>query len=127
MTRAGRRRSGSPVASYVTGSLEIQTGAANRPPPCVCGVGELAARGRNGARERPLGENPRQMRPVLLRGKDVAVQLQALGGVGGRALDGLLSRFLPGERLLDRAGPDRKSTRLNSSHVKISYAVFCLK
>src|SRR5690625_7409807 len=29
----------------------------------------------------------------------------------------------------DRAGPgiDRKSTRLNSSHVAISYAVFCLK
>src|SRR5437870_9748189 len=25
------------------------------------------------------------------------------------------------------AGPDRKSTRLNSSHVAISYAVFCLK
>src|SRR5690606_1371195 len=30
------------------------------------------------------------------------------------------------ERLLDRH-LDRKSTRLNSSHVKISYAVFCLK
>src|SRR5207302_9442569 len=27
----------------------------------------------------------------------------------------------------EQAGPDRKSTRLNSSHVKISYAVFCLK
>src|SRR5690606_39895791 len=27
----------------------------------------------------------------------------------------------------DLAQPDRKSTRLNSSHVKISYAVFCLK
>src|SRR5439155_16110597 len=26
-----------------------------------------------------------------------------------------------------RAGVDRKSTRLNSSHVAISYAVFCLK
>src|SRR5690606_40911387 len=26
-----------------------------------------------------------------------------------------------------RLGRDRKSTRLNSSHVKISYAVFCLK
>src|SRR5690606_40803470 len=26
-----------------------------------------------------------------------------------------------------RASRDRKSTRLNSSHVKISYAVFCLK
>src|SRR5690349_23725780 len=25
------------------------------------------------------------------------------------------------------AGEDRKSTRLNSSHVEISYAVFCLK
>src|SRR5690606_29516992 len=31
-------------------------------------------------------------------------------------------------RSLSRAGVrDRKSTRLNSSHVKISYAVFCLK
>src|SRR5207249_9999247 len=29
------------------------------------------------------------------------------------------------KRLLDRL--DRKSTRLNSSHVSISYAVFCLK
>src|SRR5438067_13875869 len=27
----------------------------------------------------------------------------------------------------DRDAPDRKSTRLNSSHVSISYAVFCLK
>src|SRR5690349_25079452 len=33
-------------------------------------------------------------------------------------------RFVQGAR--DRAG-DRKSTRLNSSHVEISYAVFCLK
>src|SRR5690606_39876890 len=28
---------------------------------------------------------------------------------------------------IDRSTLDRKSTRLNSSHVKISYAVFCLK
>src|ERR1035437_10646171 len=27
----------------------------------------------------------------------------------------------------DRVDPDRKSTRLNSSHANISYAVFCLK
>src|SRR5256885_9978525 len=27
----------------------------------------------------------------------------------------------------DRAGKDRKSTRLNSSHLVISYAVFCLE
>src|SRR5690606_40506045 len=32
-----------------------------------------------------------------------------------------------GERCVeDGPRPDRKSTRLNSSHVKISYAVFCL-
>src|SRR2546421_7323428 len=29
--------------------------------------------------------------------------------------------------LLDDLRPDRKSTRLNSSHDQISYAVFCLK
>src|SRR5207302_7385064 len=29
--------------------------------------------------------------------------------------------------LVKANGQDRKSTRLNSSHVKISYAVFCLK
>src|SRR5438067_3525905 len=34
----------------------------------------------------------------------------------------MCSRKLPA-----RAGEDRKSTRLNSSHVSISYAVFCLK
>src|SRR2546422_3532257 len=31
------------------------------------------------------------------------------------------------ERLAERAAIDRKSTRLNSSHGYISYAVFCLK
>src|SRR3712207_7506924 len=43
----------------------------------------------------------------------------------GRRLD-LLARGL--RRLLDCvADADRKSTRLNSSHANISYAVFCLK
>src|SRR2546430_13442063 len=31
------------------------------------------------------------------------------------------------KNLLDVNGTDRKSTRLNSSHSQISYAVFCLK
>src|SRR5690606_40015946 len=51
------------------------------------------------------------------------------GGIGRRA--GLKIPFLHGSvgstptaGILQR---DRKSTRLNSSHVKISYAVFCLK
>src|SRR5690625_6905254 len=34
---------------------------------------------------------------------------------------------LPPTLQVDRLGEDRKSTRLNSSHVAISYAVFCLK
>src|SRR5690606_41890653 len=34
---------------------------------------------------------------------------------------------VPGPDLEDGGVKDRKSTRLNSSHVKISYAVFCLK
>src|SRR5688572_31691908 len=29
--------------------------------------------------------------------------------------------------VIQAIGPDRKSTRLNSSHSQISYAVFCLK
>src|SRR5207253_8342116 len=32
-----------------------------------------------------------------------------------------------GHLLAERSSRDRKSTRLNSSHVAISYAVFCLK
>src|SRR5690554_7469390 len=45
----------------------------------------------------------------------------APGGKGeGSGTDGLARNDM------DR-GIDRKSTRLNSSHVRISYAVFCLK
>src|SRR3712207_7072271 len=47
--------------------------------------------------------------------------------LGGRQLAGLLR---VAHDLLDLApdeGRDRKSTRLNSSHANISYAVFCLK
>src|SRR5438552_2200714 len=45
------------------------------------------------------------------------------------ALGGLLdiTCAIPGPQIADLAGGDRKSTRLNSSHQIISYAVFCLK
>src|SRR5688500_19408179 len=36
-------------------------------------------------------------------------------------------RPIQAQHLLDLQGRDRKSTRLNSSHLVISYAVFCLK
>src|SRR5690554_7692860 len=41
---------------------------------------------------------------------------------------GAAARFRAPRRLFNRGErTDRKSTRLNSSHVRISYAVFCLK
>src|SRR5690242_21066142 len=48
-------------------------------------------------------------------------------GAGGRAAAARSRARGPGaDRLLARLR-DRKSTRLNSSHMSISYAVFCLK
>src|SRR3712207_7438382 len=38
-----------------------------------------------------------------------------------------LVRYAGGRAPLSTAPADRKSTRLNSSHANISYAVFCLK
>src|SRR5690606_42033511 len=55
-------------------------------------------------------------------------RLPAFKGAGQAGHDSFLPKLtveLPREPPQDRL--DRKSTRLNSSHVKISYAVFCLK
>src|SRR2546427_2873537 len=52
------------------------------------------------------------------------------GAVSGRAhQDGAVHLSSAGDHVLDVVGVagDRKSTRLNSSHSQISYAVFCLK
>src|SRR2546430_2975654 len=54
------------------------------------------------------------------------------GGLGGRCIgvDAAVHVQAPtgAQATLDRLGlVDRKSTRLNSSHSQISYAVFCLK
>src|SRR3712207_7403788 len=45
----------------------------------------------------------------------------------GRLPRGRGARGRPGDGRDRAPGPDRKSTRLNSSHANISYAVFCLK
>src|SRR5699024_12200693 len=47
--------------------------------------------------------------------------------VGERDHGAGLERIEGAARLVQRVEQDRKSTRLNSSHVSISYAVFCLK
>src|SRR5690554_7502422 len=38
----------------------------------------------------------------------------------------IFTHILEGYKLADKMKKDRKSTRLNSSHVRNSYAVFCL-
>src|SRR2546427_3436181 len=54
----------------------------------------------------------------------VAVAAEQLDGLGRHPHRGLGGEQLGHARL---HGRDRKSTRLNSSHSQISYAVFCLK
>src|SRR5690606_40445052 len=75
-----------------------------------------------GARERPERELRRLGQPPAHEVADLAVgELEREHAVVLPALPH------PGERGADGRRRDRKSTRLNSSHVKISYAVFCLK
>src|SRR5256885_5715785 len=52
--------------------------------------------------------------------------LEFAPGVGGHH-HGVFRRQELVRDLCDGGGVDRKSTRLNSSHLVISYAVFCLK
>src|SRR5207253_11383134 len=54
------------------------------------------------------------------------LQVDGQRGLHQRDLSAAM-RLSCGLRLLAGAVRDRKSTRLNSSHVAISYAVFCLK
>src|SRR5690606_41866578 len=54
-------------------------------------------------------------------------QLAGVRGVMRIVADGAGDHLIVSPPLFLRDTRDRKSTRLNSSHVKISYAVFCLK
>src|SRR5256885_5681186 len=72
-----------------------------------------AARGRH---RRPVGGHPEAWR-VSLRSRPSALRVRRRGGAARR----------PSATHRDIGGRDRKSTRLNSSHLVISYAVFCLK
>src|SRR5256885_9326998 len=48
-------------------------------------------------------------------------------GMKGELLDGRVNAAVALFRIDQKNRADRKSTRLNSSHLVISYAVFCLK
>src|SRR3712207_8656973 len=68
------------------------------------------------------GEDPVDLAQRRVRAPDRLVEVVAAGGEAGAEL-GQQDR----EALAVGAAQDRKSTRLNSSHANISYAVFCLK
>src|SRR5689334_9508106 len=98
-------------------------------------------------KELPVGKHPLQLYSRgTPNGVKVTVMLEELLELGrsGAEYDAWLIRIGDGDQfgsgfvevnpnskipaLMDRSGPeDRKSTRLNSSHSSISYAVFCLK
>src|SRR5690606_9248738 len=64
----------------------------------------------------------------LFMGQGVHVLAEVDAGKGTRAVAGGALDVVLAPRLHGLLGhQDRKSTRLNSSHVKMSYAVFCLK
>src|SRR5436309_14583459 len=52
--------------------------------------------------------------------------IQWIDPISSKIISRTLNKF-PDAPLMKLVQRDRKSTRLNSSHVKISYAVFCLK
>src|SRR3712207_8722929 len=75
----------------------------------------LPISGKYRARERSLKRSSRRVREHTLYSGSVQLdsdRLRVAGGPAERHFAGLV---------------DRKSTRLNSSHANISYAVFCLK
>src|SRR5439155_24705559 len=53
--------------------------------------------------------------------------LKWLGRINPAAVENEEARYIVREEKAQGVPLDRKSTRLNSSHVAISYAVFCLK
>src|SRR5690606_40030731 len=77
-----------------------------------------------GRRLHLVGRRPErgQPHPVAVAGVRLRIRRRAAAPVHrGRRRPGGVRRHPGG------GSGDRKSTRLNSSHVKISYAVFCLK
>src|SRR5690606_40189533 len=106
--------------------------------------GEILVRAGQGGRDR-RAMLPAALSPPISQHLERVRALHDRGlrrGAGAVTLPDALERKLPAasrefgwqwafpatRSYVERAtGIDRKSTRLNSSHVKISYAVFCLK
>src|SRR5690554_7283312 len=99
-------------------SLGMQASAQPAPEP---GPGE-----QEDAKEE-IDRSPRV--PTFPLNGDLAGELQVFTTAYEDTFAGIGNELALGYLELVKANPgvDRKSTRLNSSHVRISYAVFCLK
>src|SRR5690349_23488922 len=74
---------------------------------------------------RSLRRHMLQDHSAVYQRKEIARKLSQVGRAVPHKLAPARFRVLPAREADHRR--DRKSTRLNSSHVEISYAVFCLK
>src|SRR5256885_4666951 len=102
-----------------------------RLPPCLVGI-EACASSHHWSRElKALGHTVRLMppayvKPYVKRQKNDAADAEAICEAVTRANMRFVETKTP-EQQSCLMLQDRKSTRLNSSHLVISYAVFCLK
>src|SRR5207249_6369827 len=99
-----------------------QMGAVAGAPAAVFGVAAVARERKTGKRA-PRAGSFELPRPGLVESADCHAEVRA-GPVVRHLERGLRQAAI---RHRGIATQDRKSTRLNSSHVSISYAVFCLK
>src|SRR3712207_8612260 len=72
--------------------------------------------------DRPLRDDP-----ATVEDRDAVTDQLDFGQQVGVEQDGHALLAQPQQEVAHVARTDRKSTRLNSSHANISYAVFCLK
>src|SRR5690606_40102030 len=93
-------------------------------PPCCADYRRPPAFPTRRSSDLVVGERRTAAQGAVERGDLLAQAHEVVVERGGDAGAEGLHRGVVG---LARLSLDRKSTRLNSSHVKISYAVFCLK
>src|SRR5207302_8986027 len=97
--------------------------ASPEPPPTIytLSLHDALPISATAARKRCLRNLPRHLPMLTLCSSSISMP------PASSQFQGSPPRCWRGESANTEASRDRKSTRLNSSHVKISYAVFCLK
>src|SRR5437879_9707613 len=108
------------------GPLVLETNPLNSPTPTADRDRTVSRRSEPSSRTTLIGEQPNPWE--LLHPQDVMSRHRGAKRCRRYGLLGIISLLSPAYLLsVERWPLDRKSTRLNSSHRCISYAVFCLK